>query len=89
MPFPFTEKLPANNNGVSIFGQIHRNQREQELEYFINKQYNSFGIRIQNKLNAVDQQFHQQQSLPSSQNSNNNQSNNPVPLSNSSQTQLS
>ena len=86
MPFPLTDKLPANNNGVSIFGQIPRNQREQELEYFINKQYNSFGIRIQNKLNAVDQQFqlNQQQS-----NQNNNINNNNAILPNSSQTNLS
>ncbi len=57
MAFPLNEKLPPNNNGVSLFGQISRNQREQELEYFINKHYNAFGIRLQTKLNAIDQQF--------------------------------
>ncbi len=45
---------------VSIYGQVPRDQREQELEYFLSKQYNSIGLRIQNKILALDQQ--QQQS---------------------------
>ncbi len=80
MAFPLNDKLPPNNNGVSLFGQISRNQREQELEYFINKHYNSFGIRLQTKLNAIDQQFqnsqqsvstNQDQQLPQTQSSHN------------------
>ena len=42
---------------VSMFGQVSRDQREQELEYFINKQYNNLGMKIQNKLAMVDQQY--------------------------------
>lgn len=42
---------------VSLFGQVSRDQREQELEYFINKQYNTLGMKIQNKLATIDQQF--------------------------------
>ena len=34
-----------------------RFQREQELEYYLSKQSNSLGLRIQNKLAAIDQQF--------------------------------
>jgi hypothetical protein len=56
-----SEKLPPTNTPVSLFGQISRNQREQELEHFINKQYNTFGLRMQNKLNAIAQQFEPQQ----------------------------
>lgn len=55
--FPNGEKLPVSNMPVSMFGQISRDQREQELEYFINKQYNTLGMKIQNKLAMVDQQY--------------------------------
>ncbi len=30
-----------------------REQREQELEYFLNKQYNDLGLRIKSKLNLI------------------------------------
>ena len=42
---------------VSVFGQVPRDQREQELDYFLSKQYNSIGLRIQKKLIGVEQQF--------------------------------
>jgi hypothetical protein len=86
MAFPLNEKLPPNNNGVSLFGQTSRNQREQELEYFINKHYNSYGIRLQTKLNAIDQQF---QINNSNSNQHQNDSNNQQQQPHSSQTQLS
>ena len=55
--FPLNDKLPATNMPVSIFGQVPRDQREQELEYFLSKQYNTIGLKIQNKLNYIEQQF--------------------------------
>jgi hypothetical protein len=32
---------------------VPREQREQELEYFLNKQYNDLGLRIKSKLNLI------------------------------------
>jgi hypothetical protein len=63
------DKLPASNLPVSIFGQVPRDQREQELEFFLSKQYNSVGLRIQNKLNIIDQQFGGSQATLASSNS--------------------
>lgn len=57
--FPYGDKLPTSNMPVSLFGQVPRDQREQELEYFINKQYNTLGLKIQNKLVNFEQQFSQ------------------------------
>jgi hypothetical protein len=69
------DKLPNSNLPVSIFGQVPRDQREQELEFFLSKQYNSVGLRIQNKLIMIDQQFGvaQQSSQPSITANNGNQ----------------
>ena len=53
------DKLPSTNMPVSIFGQVPRDQREQELEFFLSKQYNTVGLRIQNKLNIMEAQFSQ------------------------------
>ena len=39
------------------FGQVPRDQRSQELEYYLNKQYNSIGLRLQTKLNSIEKQF--------------------------------
>ena len=61
IPFPHGDKLPPSNNPVAIFGQVPRFQREQELEFFLSKQSNTLGLRIQNKLSAIDQQFSLQQ----------------------------
>jgi hypothetical protein len=58
-PFPQGDKLPATNLPVSTFGQVPRDQRQQELEYFLNKQYNAIGLRIQQKLISVDRHFNQ------------------------------
>ncbi|CAF0716214.1 unnamed protein product [Brachionus calyciflorus] len=55
--FPYGDKIPSSNMPVSLYGQVSRDQREQELEFFINKQYNTIGMKIQNKLASVDQQF--------------------------------
>lgn len=55
--FPNGEKLPATNLPVGSFGQVTRDQRQQELEYYLNKQYNSIGIRLQIKLNSIEKQF--------------------------------
>ena len=55
--FPNGDKLPATNLPVGAFGQVTRDQRQQELEYFLNKQYNSIGIRLQSKLNSIEKQF--------------------------------
>ena len=61
--FPLGEKLPPNNNPVALFGQVPRFQREQELEYFLSKQCNGLGIRIQNKLISVDNNMLMNQAL--------------------------
>ena len=55
--FPLGDKLPANNLPVSQLGPVSRDQREQELDYFLTKQYNELGMRIQTKLNNVQQQI--------------------------------
>ena len=74
--FPLGEKLPLSNNPVALFGQVPRFQREQELEYFLSKQCNSLGIRIQNKLLSVENHFLINQALnlnePNAANINNN-----------------
>ena len=57
--FPQGDKLPATNLPVSTFGQVPRDQRQQELEYFLSKQYNATGLRIQQKLISVDRHFNQ------------------------------
>ena len=41
---------------VSAFGQAPRDQREQELEYFLSKQNNTVGLKLNKKLYALDQQ---------------------------------
>jgi hypothetical protein len=38
------------NLPVSSHGPVQREQREQELEYFLNKQYNDLGLCIKTKL---------------------------------------
>ena len=38
-----------------------RDQRQKELEYYLKKQYNTIGLKLQNRLNSVDKQF---QSIP-------------------------
>lgn len=55
--FPLGEKLPLTNNPVALFGQVPRFQREQELEYFLSKQCNSMGIRLQSRIVAVENNF--------------------------------
>ncbi len=45
------------NLPVDGFGQVPRDQRQQELEYFLNKQYNSIGLRLQSKLISIEKQF--------------------------------
>ncbi len=32
---------------------MQREQREQELEYFLNKQYNELGLRIKSKITQI------------------------------------
>jgi hypothetical protein len=32
---------------------VQREQREQELEYFLNKQYNELGLRIKSKITQI------------------------------------
>lgn len=54
LQFPHGEKLPATNLPVSSFGQVPRDQRQQELEFFLNKQYNSIGLKLQQKLISVE-----------------------------------
>jgi hypothetical protein len=52
---------------VSTDGPVLREQREQELEYFLNKQYNELGLKIKTKINYLfnpilaEQQQQQQQ----------------------------
>ena len=55
--FPHGDKLPANNLPVSTFGQVPRDQRQKELEFFLNKQYNTIGLKIQNRINSVEKQL--------------------------------
>lgn len=61
MQFPYGEKLPANNTSASLFGQVERDRREQELEYFLGKQNNAIGHKIQNRFVSIDKQYVQQQ----------------------------
>lgn len=42
---------------VSTFGQVPRDVSQKELEYFLNKQYNTIGIRLQEKLLSVEKHF--------------------------------
>jgi hypothetical protein len=55
--FPNGEKLSATNLPVGGFGQVPRDQRQQELEYYLSKKYNSIGLRLQTKLNSIERQF--------------------------------
>ena len=75
LTFPYSEKMPSTNVPVSIFGQISRNQREHELEYHLNKQFNTVGIRVQNKFLAVEQQFNNNQKTNQLENLTENQPN--------------
>ena len=54
LQFPHGEKLPVTNLPVSTYGQVPRDQRQKELEHFMNKQYNTIGLRIQQKLISVE-----------------------------------
>ena len=74
--FPLGDKLPATNNPVALFGQVPRFQREQELEYFLSKQCNSLGIRIQNKLISVENNFLMNQALTMNEANNSSNTNN-------------
>lgn len=67
MQFPYGEKLPANNTSASLFGQVERDRREQELEYFLGKQNNAIGNKIQNRFVSVEKQYIQQQQQQQSQ----------------------
>ena len=58
--FPFGDKLPANNLPVGALGQISRHQREAELDFFVKKQYNTFGLRILTKLHEVEKKLKSQ-----------------------------
>ena len=51
--FPYSDKLPPTNLPASLDGPVPREQRKQELEYFLNKQYNDLGLRIKNKINLI------------------------------------
>lgn len=81
---------------VSAFGQVSRNQREQELAYFQSKQLNTLGLKIQTKLieNQADSQLissgnfktNLSFSLYATNTTNNNQSSSNLDLLNPSQT---
>ncbi len=45
--------MPLTNLPVSIHGPVAREQREQELEYYLNKQYNELGLRIKTKISQI------------------------------------
>ena len=53
---------------MSGFGQVPRDQRQQELEYFLNKQYNSIGLRLQTKLVSIEKQFQNTNNIAASNN---------------------
>ena len=59
--FPNGDKLPLTNLPVGGFGQVSRDHRQQELEYYLNKQYNSIGLQLQTKLNSIEKQFKHQE----------------------------
>lgn len=40
---------------------MSRDHRQQELEYYLNKQYNSIGLQLQTKMNSIEKQFKNQE----------------------------
>ena len=74
--------MPATNLPVSAFGQVARYQREQELEYYLSKQYNRLGMRVHTRLNAFDEQFGADATAPSATVTINTSTTNQLSLSN-------
>ncbi|XP_078572039.1 cilia- and flagella-associated protein 221-like [Branchiostoma floridae x Branchiostoma japonicum] len=52
--FPHAGKLPSTNNPVSAAGPITREQREQELELYLQQRYNRLGSRVQTKVDDME-----------------------------------